>query len=105
MKAAWSMAFGLAVVCALVLSVRADEKPKEETLKGKIPCAKCDLGIADDCATVIKVKDTVYYFDAKGDKSNHKEICKKAKDGSVTGTVTEKGGKKTITVKEVKFDK
>ena len=105
MKAAWSMALGLAVVCALVLSVRADDKPKEETLKGTITCAKCDLGTADDCATVVKVKDTVYFFDSKGDKKFHKEICKKAKEGSVTGTVSEKDGKKMVTVKEVKFDK
>jgi hypothetical protein len=105
MKAAWSMAFGLAVVCALVLSVRADEKPKEETLKGKITCAKCDLGIEKKCATVLKVKDTVYYFDDKSAKKYHEEICKEAKEGSVTGTVSEKDKKKTITVKEVKFDK
>jgi hypothetical protein len=105
MKAACSMAFGLVVMCALVLSVRADEKPKAETLKGTITCAKCDLGIADDCATVIKVKDTVYFFDAKGDKKFHKEICKKGKEGSVTGTVSEKDKKKTVTVTEAKFDK
>jgi len=104
MKAAWSMALGLAVVCALVLGVRADEK-KAETLKGTITCAKCDLGTADECATVIKVKDTVYFFDTKGGKQYHKEICKKAKEGSVTGTVSEKDGKKIVTVKEVKFDK
>jgi hypothetical protein len=104
MKAAWSMALGLAVVFALVLSARADEK-KAETLKGTITCAKCDLGTADECATVIKVKDTVYFFDTKGGKQYHKEICKKAKEGTVTGTVSEKDGKKIVTVKEVKFDK
>jgi hypothetical protein len=103
MKAAWSMALGLAVMCALVLGARADEK-KAETLKGTITCAKCDLGTADECATVIKVKDTVYFFDTKGGKQYHKEICKKAKEGTVTGTVSEKDGKKIVTVKEVKFD-
>lgn len=105
MKAALSMVLGMFVVCALLVNVRADEKGKQETLKGKITCAKCDLKTADDCATVIQVKDTVYYFDSKSDKKYHKEICKKAKDGSVTGTVVEKDGKKWVTVKEVKFDK
>jgi hypothetical protein len=105
MKAAWSMVLGLAVVCALVLGVRADDKAKEETLKGKITCAKCDLGTADECQTVIKVKDTVYEFDKDSGKKYHKEICKKGKDGTVVGTVSEKDGKKIVKVKEVKFDK
>jgi hypothetical protein len=79
------------------------------TLKGTITCAKCDLKVETKCATVIKVseggKDVVYYFDAKGNKDNHKSICTEAKKGSVTGTVSEKDGKKTITVSKVDFEK
>ena len=105
MKAAFSMVLGLAVMCVLALSVRADDKKaKEETLKGTITCAKCDLGTADECQTVIKVKDTVYEFDKDSGKKYHKEICKKAKEGTVVGTVTEKDGKKVVKVKEVKFN-
>jgi hypothetical protein len=113
MKAAWSMVSGLAVACVLALGLQADdgkkpEKAKEETLKGSITCAKCDLKKADKCATVIKVtkdgKDTVYYFDAKSDKDNHQEICRAAKKGSVTGTVSEKDGKKIVTVTKLEFD-
>jgi hypothetical protein len=101
-KSAWSMALALAFVVALTASVRAEEG-KEVKLEGTITCAKCDLGKSDECATVIKVKDEIYYFDTKGDKKNHKEICKKAKEGTVTGTVSEKDGKKTITVTKVEF--
>jgi hypothetical protein len=101
--------FAYATLClGLVLSfVGADEKKKEVTLEGKITCAKCDLGVEKKCATVIVAKedgkDVTYYFDAKGDKANHKEICQSAKDGKVTGTVSEKDGKKWITVSKVEF--
>jgi hypothetical protein len=103
------MLAGLAVVFVLALGAQADDKKgKEETLKGTITCAKCDLKEADKCATVIKVtkdgKDTVYYFDDASGKKNHKTICTSAKKGSVTGTVSEKDGKKIITVKKVEFE-
>jgi hypothetical protein len=100
----FAVALALAVVVASV-QARADEK----TLKGTITCAKCDLGLETKCATVIKVKDgdkeTVYYFDAKSDKANHGTICKTPKEGSVTGTVAEKDGKKVVTVTKVEWKK
>src|SRR5262245_13977733 len=105
---ALSMFSGLRVLCGLALGLQADDKKqdaKEEKLTGSITCAKCDLKKSDKCATVIKVtkdgKDTVYYFDAKADKDNHQGICKGAKRGTVTGTVSEKDGKKTVTVSKV----
>ena len=48
-------------------------------------------------------KDVIYYFDEKSGKANHKAICKKGKEGSVTGTVAEKDGKKVVTVKKIKI--
>jgi len=100
----------LAVAVALVALVAvAQARPDkgEKTLTGTITCAKCDLGLEKKCATVIKVnedgKDVVYYFDSKGDKANHKAICQKPTEGTVTGTVSEKDGKKVITVSSVKF--
>jgi len=66
----------LGVVLGLAGVAGADEKKKEVTLEGKITCAKCDLGVEKKCATVIVAKedgkDVTYYFDAKGDKANHK---------------------------------
>jgi hypothetical protein len=94
-------------LAAVVATVQA--RPDEKTLKGTITCAKCDLGLESKCATVIKVKegdkDVIYYFDAKGDKANHGTICKAAKEGTVTGTVAEKDGKKWVTVSTVDWAK
>ena len=103
-----SIALGLAIAMLAVVAVRAEEG-KEETLKGTITCAKCDLGKADDCATVIVVKkddkETIYYFAKDSDKKYHKDICKKAKKGEVKGTVTKDGDKMVVTVKDLKYDK
>jgi len=86
---------------------KKDDK-KEVTLKGKICCAKCELGVATECMTVIVVKkdkkDVTLYFDKPSDKKHHASICGDAKNGSVTGTVSEKDNKKVISVKSLKFD-
>ena len=111
MKAAFSVLVSLAVAFFLVASLTADDKDKkggEKTLKGTITCAKCDLKKEKDCTTVIVVKegdkDVIYYFDEKTGKAKHKDICKEAKKGTVTGKVEKKGDKQIVTVKEVKFD-
>jgi len=78
---------------------------KEEKLEGKITCAKCDLGTADSCHTVIKVGEKVYYFDKEGSKKYHKEICTTPKDGTVVGKVTKDGDKLVVTPSKVEFKK
>ena len=50
-------------------------------------------------------KDVVYYFDEKSHKANHDAICQTGKQGTVTGTVSEKDGKKYIAVTKVAFNK
>ncbi len=103
--------FAYAVVClALVLGIAAAEDKKEggtKTLKGTITCAKCDLGIESDCATVIKVKegdkDVIYYFDKAGDKKYHGKICKSPMEGTVTGTVSKDGDKMIVKVTKVEY--
>jgi uncharacterized protein DUF6370 len=106
MRAAFSLALGLAVALVVVAKVAADDK--EVTLKGTITCAKCDLKKEKKCATVIKVtedgKDVVYYLDETSGKKNHQKVCTEAKKGSVTGTVSEKDGKKVITASKVEFE-
>ena len=79
-------------------------------LKGKITCAKCDLGIAKECETVIVVKgkdkkDITYWFDKKGHGKFHDDICTASKNGTVTGTVKDEDKKKVVTVKKVEYDK
>jgi hypothetical protein len=110
MRAVKLTGVALALACALVVSIRAAEKEeKEVTLKGTITCAKCDLKLEKKCATVIQVKDgdktVTYFFDADGDKANHKTICTEAKKGSVTGVVSKKDDKNYIKVSKVDFDK
>lgn len=93
---------------SLLLTSAAAQDTKEVTLKGKITCAKCDLGVETACATVIVVKkegkDTVYYFDKEGHKKNHATVCTESKQGSVTGVLSEKDKKNYITVKSLKFE-
>ncbi len=104
MRAALSCVLGLAVVCVLAA---ADEK--EKTLKGNITCAKCELQKETKCTTVIVVKedgkDVVYYVDAKTHKDHHSKICKEGKEGTITGKVEEKDGKKVVTATKVEFKK
>ena len=105
MKAVRTMLSVVAVVCFLS-PVQADEG-KEVELKGTICCCKCELKIADKCATAIKVKDkdkdVIYVFDADSNKKYHGKICEEPKEGTVKGTVKEDGKKKIITVTELKF--
>jgi len=107
MRSVARIALAVFVLTALTLAVSAQSKPT--TLTGKITCAKCDLKIEKECATVIVVKengkDVVYYLDAKSSKANHDAICHTPKQGSVTGVVSEKDGKKTITTTKVEFQK
>ena len=111
MKAIGKTLLGLSLVLAVVLVARAEEKGKggkEQTLKGTITCAKCDLKETDSCQTVIKVskggKDRVYYFDPASHKKNHGKICRSPMEGEVTGTVSKKGDKLMVKVKDVKFN-
>ena len=97
-----SALFVVAIALAFVgaPAVAAD---KEETLKGTITCAKCDLKKADKCHTVVKVGDKIYWFDEASSKKFHKEICTEAKEGSVTGTVKKDGDKMVVTATKVEF--
>jgi hypothetical protein len=108
MKAAWSMLAGLVVVLALVAGLQAQEK-KEVTLKGTLVCGKCTLKETDKCTNVLQVKGkdgkTVnYYIKDEGNKASyHKPICPagKKQEATVTGTVSEKDGKKWVTASKV----
>jgi hypothetical protein len=107
-KFAKVFAVALALV-AVIATAQARPDKDEKTLKGTVTCAKCDLGVASKCATVIKVKegdkDVVYYFDDAGHKKNHSKICQTPTEGTVTGKVSEKDGKKIVTVSKVELKK
>ncbi len=101
----------VSVVCvlALFLVARADDTKKEVTIKGDVSCASCELKKQDTCNAVIVMKDgdkeVIYYFDAESQKNHGKECCKEKRAAKVTGTTSEKDGKKWITVTKVEFEK
>lgn len=93
---------------AMVLATSQAGEKKEVTLKGKICCAKCELGVETECMTVIVTKkdnkDVTVYMDGPSNKKYHGQICSEAKNGSITGIVKDEGKKKVISVKTLKFD-
>jgi hypothetical protein len=101
----------LALVGGIVLTTTARAVDKEVTLKGTILCAKCELKQTPKCTTAILVKedgkDVVYYFLDKGSKEDyHEEVCGGGKkEGTVTGVVSEKDGKKWIKPSKVEYAK
>lgn len=109
MRLAWLVLLAFVICGALTVAVQAQEK--EVTLKGTIVCARCALKQADTCTTAIVVKqdgkDVTYLFKDKGSKEDyHEPVCGgDKKEGTVTGTVSEKDGKKWITPKKVEYAK
>ncbi len=109
MRSVKTMAVALAAVVLVAAGALAADK--EVTLKGKITCAKCELKESKKCLTCIKVqedgKDVVYYFLDRGNKEDyHEEVCGGGqKEGTVTGTVSEKDGKKWIKPTKVEYAK
>lgn len=106
MNAVKTLAVGLAVLFALALAVRAEDKKsdaKEVTLKGTIICTRCGLGEKiPDCQNAIQVKDgdktVVYYIKDEGKAAPyHPSICTASKKGSVTGVVSTDKDKNFIT--------
>ncbi len=107
----------IAAACFLASGSFAEDKkdkPKESTLTGTIVCAKCTLkekGVAK-CTTAVQVKDgdklVTYYLDDKGSKEDyHEAVCGGGvkKEGTVTGVVSEKDGKKWVKPSKVEYKK
>jgi hypothetical protein len=115
MKVVFSALWSLVALGVLAVGGRTEEKdkdkPKEVTLKGTILCAKCVLKETKACTTAIQVKEgekvVTYYLDDKGHKEDyHEKVCSGDKaEGSVTGVVTEKDGKKWIKASKVEYAK
>lgn len=112
MKTIGFVALVLFVVCPVTVGLQPDKGEKKVvTLKGTILCAKCALKEAKKCQTAIQVKEgeklVTYYFDDKGSaESYHEAVCgADGKEGTVTGNVTEKDGKKWIKPTKVEYSK
>lgn len=93
------------LIMGLSAAGAAEEKAPAVTLKGTATCAKCDLKVKDECASVLQVKDgdktVTYYLDGLADSEWHKKICMGAKSATLTGTVSEKDGMKMLKVTKV----
>jgi len=92
----------LVLAVALVVGFVGSSLAAEATYTGKIMCAKCTLKKADatKCQDVLVVKDgdktTEYYVEKNAVAEKFGHVCKDEKPAVVTGTVTEKDGKKWI---------
>jgi hypothetical protein len=102
----------IAGAVALVLAVVSMARAEETTLSGTMVCAKCTLKKADatKCQDVLVVKDdqgasTEYYIakNAAADEAGHQ--CKTEAKATVTGTVSEKDGKKWIEATKIEKQK
>ena len=78
----------------------------EVTLQGTLMCAKCGLRETTTCQRVLVVEEggkDVKYFLANNAVSDaqHEKVCGRTVPATVTGTVSEEKGKKTITAATV----
>ena len=96
----------LAPLAAALFAASAFAADKEVTLTGAGQCAKCSLKQTDACQNAVVVKeggkDTTYLM-AKNDVAQkfHGNVCKGVKQVTVTGSVSEKDGKRIITASKV----
>jgi hypothetical protein len=84
----------------------------EETFSGTIVCAKCHLKKADaeDCQDVLLVKDakgetTEYYIEKNKVAEESGDACTLEVKAKVTGTVSEKDGRKWIAPSKIEKTK
>jgi hypothetical protein len=107
MRTSFSVFLAVSILCLFVTGVQAGGKVV--TLKGDVVCAKCELKETSKCVTAIQVKENgqnvTYYFKDKGAKEEyHEAVCGGGKQqATVTGTVSEKNGKKWITPSKVEY--
>ena len=91
----------LAVAGAAMTAMAEDSK--ETTITGNMVCGKCTLHETKSCQNVVQVTadgKTVNYYLKQNDvsKAQHEAICHgDTEKVTVTGTVTEKDGKKMMT--------
>lgn len=97
------LVLSILLTLAFVPAVFADK------LEGKATCAKCDLQIAKTCQAAVVVKGAdgkeVTYLATANDKATalQEEVCGGGKSATVEGTLTEKDGKKQITITAYSF--
>lgn len=80
-------------------------------IAGDAMCAKCELKETNDCQMAIKVKntdgtsDTLLVENNKIAQDFHNKICKQTRAVNGEGTISEKDGKKTVTLSKIYLSK
>ena len=105
MKTIAKLAVALALVVGFVSTAVADE-----TVTGKLTCAKCSLKKADQCQDVLITTDaagktTEYYVEKNDVAKTFGHTCQGEKPATVTGAVSEKDGKKWIAATKMEAPK
>ncbi len=101
--------FPLLAMAGLVLSTAAIVQAAEDkVIEGTAECAKCTRKETKSCQAAVKVKEgdkEVVYYLVQNDvaKKFHEKICppNSAEKVKVSGTLTEKDGKKILDPKEI----
>jgi hypothetical protein len=93
-------------------AVASAEDKKEVKLTGTLVCSKCSLKTTPKCGNALQVKEgdkvVNYFLDDKGNAEDyHEGVCggDKIENVTVTGTVSEKDGKKYIKPTKVELKK
>ena len=100
----------LATLSILALALALPAFAEDVKLEGEAVCAKCELKEASACQTAIKVtKDgkTETYLAENNDvaKKFHKNVCHDNAKVTAEGAVSEKDGKKIITLTKIEVAK
>lgn len=108
------MLAAVAVAAGLVAfggSARAEDA-KEVKKTGTLVCGKCQLKQTQSCSNALQVKEgdkvVTYFLTDKGNgETYHEGVCggDKVENVTVTGTVSEKDGKKVIKPAKVELPK
>jgi len=94
----------IVALSVLGMSVFADNPT---IIKGEAACAKCELHVADSCQNVITVtgadgkKEQIFCEANPVAKAFHKTICHGPANVTAEGTISEKDGKKYITLTKI----
>lgn len=98
----------LVAIVAAALPAFAADKPAEVTLTGEVKCASCLMKKADakGCQDVLVVADkggktAEYYLTKNAVAEKFGMSCSAPKKAVATGTVSEKDGKKWLTVTKI----
>jgi hypothetical protein len=94
---------GLALAGFTINAFAEDTAAKETSITGNMVCGKCTLHETEKCQNVVQVMEdgkTVNYYLKQNavSKKEHAAVCHgNTEKVTVTGTVAEKDGKKTLT--------